>query len=71
MVDVVKGNSCNAQLVMLIFRPLHVYASVVLVVGLHAWQHLGIVHRVGIAEYLRHVVHHAHVPQDAFIAFGL
>ena len=61
MGDIIQRNTIDAHHIVCVVAALHVKSRVVLGVSLYARQQLGVVHRVGIAEDMGHIVHHTQV----------
>ena len=67
MTDIINRYAAYGQHVVRVVAALNVDAALHLVVGLDAWQHLGIVHGVSIAQNLWHIVHHLHIPDKGAV----
>ena len=69
MVHVVERHAVNGDIVVRGFAALNVDAAAIFRIGLYARHRLRVVHDVGIAQYLRQLVHQAHVPHGAAVGF--
>ena len=69
--DIIDGHTCYGHTTMRMVTSLDVDTATELIVGLHAWQHLRKMDRVGITQNLGHVVHHAQIPFNAAVGLLL
>ena len=60
MGGVVYRHTVDGQHVVRVVAALYVQSGIILAASLYAGQHLGVVQRVGVAQYARHAAHEAH-----------